>query len=333
MTKFDKTDTNQPSQLFNQPTATRDGFGQGLLAAARRNQQIFGLCADLTGSMRLTEFEQEFPDRFVQVGVAEQNLIGVAAGLALAGKIPFAASFAVFSPGRSWDQIRVSVAYAKLNVKVIGGHAGLITGADGASHQALEDIAIMRSLPNFKVIEPADAAQAYQAVQTLANDHGPAYLRLTRPKLPIITDPQKKFTIGQAQILNPGTDAAIIACGAMTHQALQAAQILQQKHNLQARVINMATIKPIDRRTILAAAEQTSAIVTVEDHQIYGGLGSAVAEVLSQELGAVIDKSFKFKIMGIKDQFGESGSPDDLQKKYGLTAQDIVKTMLTLLES
>ncbi len=316
---------------FSQPAATRDGFGQGLIEVAQKNQQVVGLCADLTGSMRMREFEKQFPKRFVQVGVAEQNLIGVAAGLALGNKIPFAASFAVFSPGRSWDQIRVSVAYSQLNVKVVGGHGGLATGPDGATHQALEDIAMMRALPHMKVVVPCDAEQARQAVHALAADIGPTYLRLSRPKLPVITR-SNNFTIGKAQVLKQGVDATIIACGNMVQEALEAANQLADQ-GLSVRVINMHTIKPLDKQAIITAANETGVIVTAEDHQIYGGLGSAVAEVLAQEQAKGIQQSVKFKIIGVKDEFGESGKAAELLEKYGLTVQIIKKEVLANLEN
>jgi transketolase len=316
---------------FSQPAATRDGFGQGLIEVAQKNKQVVGLCADLTGSMRMRKFEQQFPDRFIQVGVAEQNLIGVAAGLALGGKIPFAASFAVFSPGRSWDQIRVSVAYSNLNVKIIGGHAGIITGPDGATHQALEDIALMRSLPNMKVIVPADAEQAHQAVHALAADTSPAYLRLSRPKLPVITH-SNNFTIGKAQVLKQGVDATIIACGEMVAEALEAAKQLLNKGK-SIRVINMHTIKPLDTQVVINAANETGIIITAEDHQVHGGLGSAVAEVLAQEQSKSIQRPVKFKIIGVKDEFGESGEPTELLEKYGLTTQAIKKEVLANLKN
>ncbi len=315
---------------ITQKAATRDGFGIGLVEAAKENEKIVGLCADLTGSMRMTEFENQFPERFVQVGVAEQNLIGTAAGLALGGKIPFAGSYAVFSPGRSFDQIRVSVAYSNLNVKVVGGYAGVVTGADGATHQALEDIAMMRALPNMKVVVPCDAEQARQTVHALAEDVGPAYLRLNRPKLPIIIR-NGNFKIGQAQLLKQGIDAAIIACGEMVHEALQASNALLEK-NISARVINMHTIKPLDKKAIIKAANETGVIVTAEDHQIYGGLGSAVAEVLAKEQGRGIKNRVKFEMVAVQDTFGESGGPKELMDKYEINADHISAKVSRLVE-
>ena len=247
--------------IFTDETAaTRDGFGVGIVQAAQKNDQVYALCADLTESMRLDKFEQLFLQRFVQVGVAEQNMIGVAAGLALAGKIPFAASFAVFSPGRSLDQIRTSVAYSNLNVKIVGGHAGLSTGPDGATHQALEDIALMRTLPNMTVICPCDAQQAREATVALAKHQGPAYLRLSRPKYPILKH-QKPFQIGQAEILQDGDNLTIISCGDAIHSCLEAVKELN-KRNISTQLINLHTIKPIDKNRIIQAANKTKHVIT-----------------------------------------------------------------------
>lgn len=324
---------NQTKSSINLSTslmATREGFGVGLAEVGQNNPDVFALCADLTDSLKMTSFKEKFPDRFVQVGVAEQNLIGVAAGLSLAGKIPFAGSFSVFSPARSWDQIRVSVAYGNLNVKIIGSHAGLVTGQDGASHQALEDIAIMRVLPNMKVIEPCDAEQARQAVHALAADQGPAYLRLVRMAAPTVST-NHQFKIGKAQVLQAGEDVTIIACGTMIHEALLAAQQLKDK-NISVRVINMHTIKPIDKDAIIKAAQETQVIITAEDHQINGGLGSAVAEVLLPEIGSKVTNHVKFGMVGVEDSFGESGDPEKLKEKYGLTAEKIKTKIYELLQ-
>jgi len=313
------------------PMATRDGFGIGLTQVGHDNPDIFALSADLTDSLRMTDFEQRFPDRFVQVGVAEQNLIGVASGLALAGKIPFAGSFSVFSPARSWDQVRLSVAYSNLNVKIVGSHAGLVTGQDGASHQALEDIALMRVLPNMKVVEPCDAEQARQAVHAFATDLGPSYLRLSRMAVPTIST-QHKFELGQAQVLQPGKDITIIACGVMVHEALLASAMLKDE-NLSTCVINMHTIKPIDKEMIIKKAQETKLIITAEDHQLQGGLGSAVAEVLLPEIGKTVFNNIRFAMVGVEDSFGESGDPQELKEKYGLTAKNITNKILKLLQS
>lgn len=297
-------------------TASRDGFGEGLVQAAEQNLQVVGLCADLTESVRMLPFAEKFPERFIQVGVAEQNLVGVAAGLALAGKIPFAASYAVFSPGRSWDQLRVSVCYSNLNVKIIGGHAGLSVGPDGATHQAMEDIAMTRVLPNLLVVVPCDAEEARKATLAIAKHIGPAYLRLGREKVRNLTTPQTPFELGRAEVFHQGRDATIIACGLMVQEALQAALELE-KEALSIRVINIHTIKPLDQAAIIAAAQETGAIVTAEEHQVHGGLGGAVAEVVTARYPVPME------IVGMPDQFGESGSASELLKKYRLTASDI----------
>lgn len=324
-----QTVANQSSSNVSQ-AATRDGFGQGLVEAAKQNRQIIGVCADLTGSLRMTEFENQFPDRFVQVGVAEQNLIGVAAGLALRGKIPFAASFAAFSPGRSFDQIRVSVAYSNLNVIIVGGHAGIATGPDGATHQMLSDIAMMRALPNMTVVQPCDAQQARQAVHALANQTGPAYLRLSRPKTAVVSKPSMEFNIGQAQILRQGVDLTLMASGLTVHTAFEISHILSQK-NISVRLINFHTLKPIDKPKIIHAANETGVILTIEDHQINGGLGSAVAEVLAEEQGRAINHIVKFKRIGINNQFGESGGYTQLYQKFGLSTDNIIHQIQSIL--
>jgi len=296
----------------------RDGFGKALAELGATNEQIVAVSADLTESTRLNYFQEAFPKRFVQVGVAEQNLIGVSAGLALAGKIPFAASFAVFSPGRSWDQVRVSVCYSNLNVKIIGGHAGLTVGPDGATHQALEDIAITRVLPNITVIVPCDENQTAAATKAIAKHVGPCYLRLSRAKPVKITTLDTPFEIGKAQLLKEGSDITFVATGIMVEHALLAAQELQAKHNVSVEVINMHTIKPLDTQALLTTAKKTGTVITIEEHQKIGGLGSSVAEFLSQEYPVPM------QIIGIQDTFGESGDADDLMEKYGLTVQEIV---------
>ncbi|MBD3279716.1 MAG: transketolase family protein [Candidatus Pacebacteria bacterium] len=309
--------------------ATRDGFGQGLLAAAQQNDQIVALTADLTESMRLSKFAQQFPDRFIQTGVAEQNMMTVAAGLALRNKIAFVASFAAFNPSLNWAQLRMSVCYSNLNVKVVGGHTGLTIGPDGATHQALEDLALTRVLSNMTVVIPADAYQAAQATQALAQKPGPAYLRLAREPCPKITN-AVKFQLGQAQVLRAGTDLTIIACGDLVYRALTAAQELAQAQ-ISTQVINLHTLKPLDRQAIIQAAQDTQAIITVEDHQVIGGLGSAVAEVLAQAVGQQLPRPVPLKIMGVQDQFGESGQAKALLEKYGLGVHNIVNTAKKLL--
>lgn len=300
----------------------RDGFGKALAELGTENEQVVAVSADLTESTRLNYFKEAFPKRFVQVGVAEQNLIGVAAGLAMVGKIPFAASFAVFNPGRSWDQIRVSVCYSNLNVKVVGGHAGITVGPDGATHQALEDIAITRVLPNMTVVIPCDENQAAAATKAVAKHVGPCYLRLSRATPVTITSPETPFEIGKAQLLKEGTDITLIATGIMVEHALVAAQELQKNHSISAEVINMHTIKPLDKQALLRTAKKTGKVITLEEHQQIGGLGSAVAEFLSQEYPVPI------KIIGIDDTFGESGTSDELLSKYGLNNAQIMKQIL-----
>ncbi len=299
---------------------SRDGFGEGLIIAGEENQNVVGLCADLTESTRMEGFKKKFPERFIEVGVAEQNLVTVASGLAAVGKIPLTSSYATFSPGRNWEQIRTTICYNDQPVKIIGSHAGISVGPDGATHQALEDIALMRVLPNMVVIVPADSTEAKKATIAMAKNNKPTYLRLTREKTPVISTGDSPFEIGQAEVLweDKNPQVAIIACGQMVFTALQSAKLLEE-HKLSVRVINCHTIKPIDKKTILKAAEDCGAIVTVEEHQIHGGLGSAVAELVSQHFPVPI------KIIGIEDHFGESGQPDELLDKFGLTVDNIMK--------
>jgi transketolase len=309
--------------------ATRDGFGQGLVQAADRNDQVVGLCADLTGSMRMRKFVKKFPNRFVQVGVAEQNLVATAAGLALGGKIPFAASFAAFSPSRSYDQIRTTVAYSDLNVTIVGGHGGLATGEDGATHQMLEDIAMMTALPEMVVVQPCDAEQARQATLALAEHTGPAYLRLSRPKVKTVSQ-DVSFELGQSQILKKGTDITIFSTGIVTQQALTAAHKVESE-GISVQLINIHTLKPIDEQAILKAARETQAIITVEDHQINGGLGSTVCQVLAQNYTRNLEKPVPVKLIGVEDRFGESGHWKKLYQKYGLSSAQIVDQIKQIL--
>ncbi len=290
--------------------AIRDGFGHGLLKLGAVNEQVVVLTADVAESTRVLEFAKRFPKRFFECGVAEQNMMGIAAGLALSGKIPFVCSYAVFSPGRSWDQLRVSVCYSRANVKIAGHHTGITVGADGASHQALEDIAITRVLPNLVVVVPADALEAEKAVIAAANINGPVYLRLTREKTPLFTKAIARFKIGQAEVLKAGADCVIVACGPLVYQSLQAAYELE-KEGVSVMVVNNHTIKPLDEKTLITAAAHTGCVVTVEEHQLAGGAGSAVAELLVMEF------------VGIPDTFGESGQPSALLAKYGLTVDHI----------
>jgi len=302
----------------------RDGFGEALLELGRKNKDVVVVSADLAESTRCLDFSKKFPERFIEVGVAEQNMAGVAAGLALEGKIPFICSFGVFSPARNWDQIRISICYNKVNVKIIGAHAGLNVGEDGATHQALEDIAITRVLPNMTVIAPCDYEESKKAVWAAAKFEGPIYIRFGREKSPVMTLPKTKFQIGKAEVFKEGDDITIIACGPMVYEALLAAKELK-KEKIQAEVINCHTIKPIDTKTIIHSAKKTNRVVTIEEHQVNGGLGSAVAEVLSQNYPVPM------KIIGMPDKFGESGTGKQLLDKYGLNSKHIVNEVKSLI--
>jgi len=298
--------------------STRDAYGKALVEIGRINKNVVVLDADLAVSTKTSMFGKEFPDRFFDLGVAEQDMISTAAGFAASGKIVFASTFAVFGSGRAWDQVRISVAYTRLNVKIVVTHGGITTGEDGATHQANEDIAIMRAIPNMTVIVPADAVETELTIKGLMKEYGPSYVRLSRQATPIIyTNRDYEFKIGKGVILRPGSDITIIAAGIMVYHSLLAAEELA-KDGISARVVNMHTIKPLDKQLIIECAEQTGAIVTAEEHSIIGGLGSAVAEVL------VENRPVPAIRVGIKDMFGESGLPKELLEKYGLTPADIV---------
>ncbi|HHZ00635.1 MAG TPA: transketolase family protein [Tissierellia bacterium] len=296
--------------------ATREAYGEALKKLAASNPDIVVLDADLSGSTKTSEFKKVSPERFFNVGIAEQNLIGTAAGLALAGKIPFASSFAMFAAGRAFEIIRNTVAYPALNVKIAATHAGLSVGEDGGSHQAIEDISLMRSIPNMTVISPADSREAEQAVLKAAEYVGPVYIRLGRMAVDDVYDDSYVFELGKGVLLREGKDVTIIAMGLMVQEALKAHDMLKED-GIDARLINIHTIKPIDTEIIIKAARETGAIVTAEEHSNIGGLGSAVLEVLSDQCPVPV------KRVGIRDTFGESGKPKDLLKKYGLTAEDI----------
>lgn len=304
--------------------ATREGYGKALAKLGAEYENMVVLDADLSGSTRSYEFCKHYPERFFNMGIAEQNLMGTAAGLAAAGKIVFASTFAIFATGRAFEQIRNSIAYPRLNVKIAASHAGLTVGADGASHQALVDMSIMRSLPNMTVIAPADVVEAEKAVSAVAEYEGPVYLRLGRAAVPVIYDENHKFQIGKASQLREGHEATIIACGIMVPESLQAAAELAEE-GIIVRVINMATLKPLDQEMVLRAAKETGAIVTAEEHSIIGGLGSAVAEVLVENYPVPMER------VGVKDVFGESGEPEQLLKKYGLTVQEIKEAVYRVL--
>ena len=296
---------------------TRNGFGEGLLELGKTNKDIVVLCADLTDSTRAGWFKKEFPDRFFGFGVAEQDMYSAAAGLSLTGKIPFACTFGVFASGRAWDQVRISIAYMNLNVKVIGTHGGISVGPDGATHQAIEEISLMRILPNMTVLVPADAIEAKKATIAAARHNGPVYIRLGRNPAPLVTKESDPFVIGKANILKDGKDITIIACGHTLIESKKAAAILE-KEGISAKIINLHTPKPIDRAAILKAAGETGAIVTVEEHLLAGGMGSAVAEVLIEENPVPV------KMVAMRDTFGESGEPLELLKKFKLMTEDIV---------
>ncbi len=297
--------------------ATREAYGNALAAVGAKNKNIVVLDADLSKSTKTNVFKEQFPDRFFNVGIAEQNLISVGAGLAAAGKIPFVSSFAMFATGRAFEQIRNAVCYPKLNVKVCATHAGITVGEDGATHQSLEDIACMRVLPNMTVVVPADEAETTSVIEWAANYQGPVYVRLGRAGVDDTTPAGYQFVPGKSQTLVEGSDLTIIACGALVGPAVEGAKELAQA-GISARVINMASIKPIDKDAIVKAAQETGAILTAEEHNVLGGLGSAVAEVVVQE--APVPMAF----VGVQDSFGESGTPKELMAKYGLTAKDIV---------
>jgi transketolase len=322
-----KTFTFLPDQISTtkfEMKPTRNGYGDALVAAGQQNKNVVVVSADLAESTRVHLFQKEFPNRFFEVGVAEQNMMGVAAGLALSGKIPFVSSYAVFSPGRNWDQLRVSVCYSQANVKIAGGHTGLTVGEDGATHQALEDIAITRVLPNLVVIVPCDYEQAKQATLAAIEHKGPVYLRFTRDATPLLTTAETPFEVGRAQVFRSGRDVTILACGPILFQALLAAEKLA-KEGIDVEVINNYSIKPLDEKTLLQSAIKTKAVVTVEEHQVAGGMGSAVAELFAQDFPVPIE------MVGMKDRFGESGKPAELLEKYGLDHRHIIHAVKRVL--
>jgi transketolase len=296
---------------------TRSGFGEGLRLLGETNPEVVALCADLTGSLKMDAFQKNHPDRFFQIGIAEANMIGIAAGMTIGGKIPFTGTFANFSTSRVYDQIRQSVAYSRKNVKICASHAGLTLGEDGATHQVLEDIGMMRMLPNMTVVVPADYNQTLQATLAIAAWDGPVYLRFGRPSVPIFTPEDAVFQIGKADLLVQGTDVTIIACGHMVWKALEAQVQLADK-GISAEVINMHTIKPLDTEAILSSVAKTGCLVTAEEHMMNGGLGDAVAQVLSKSSPAPQE------FVAVNDTFGESGTPNELLKKYHLETTDIV---------
>lgn len=311
-----------------QQIAIRQGFGEGFLLAGRQDSNVVGLCADLTESTKMILFKKEFPDRFIEVGVAEQNLASVASGMAAMGKIPFISSYAMFSPGRNWEQIRTTICYNNANVKIAGSHAGVSVGPDGGSHQALEDIAITRVLPRMIVISPCDAIEAKKATMAAAKVMGPTYIRLAREKTVVITTEEAPFQIGRATILYQGSarpEIGIIATGALVYKALLAAKELEAT-GISSKVMNLSTIKPLDEEAVIALARETNRIVTVEEHQITGGMGSAVAECLARR------SPTRMSFIGVADRFGQSGQPEELIEYYGMGTDSIVGAARKLLK-
>ncbi|UJP64223.1 transketolase family protein [Mongoliitalea daihaiensis] len=303
---------------YTEKKDTRSGFGDGLLEAGRQNPNVVGLCADLIGSLKMGAFQKEFPERFFQVGIAEANMIGLAAGMTIGGKIPFTGTFANFSTGRVYDQIRQSVAYSGKNVKICASHAGLTLGEDGATHQILEDLGMMKMLPHMTVINPCDYNQTKAATLALVNHEGPAYLRFGRPSWPIFTPKDQEFVIGKAWKMIEGTDVTIFATGHLVWEAVVAEAMLREE-GISAEVINIHTIKPLDEEAILASVAKTGCAVSAEEHQINGGLGDSIAQTLIRNNPAPLE------YVGVLDSFGESGTPTQLLEKYGLNAENIVK--------
>jgi len=298
---------------------TRNGYGEGLVDAGKADKNVMAICADLTDSTRTSAFKKAFPDRFVQFGVAEQAMAATAAGIALAGKTVFISSYACFSPGRNWEQLRTTACLQKANVKIAGAHAGVSVGPDGATHQMLEDIALMRVLPEMKILVPCDAIETRKATVAAAQMSGPVYVRFAREKSPVFTTNGTPFEVGKAQVFRDGSDVAIIACGPLVYEALMAAEELA-KSGIQARVINNVSVKPMDKKTIVAAAKECGAIVTVEEAQAAAGMGSAVCEIVSEHAPVPVLR------IGMQDRFGESGEPNELLAHFNLTAPNIVKT-------
>jgi transketolase len=310
---------------FTEKKDTRSGFGAGLLELGKTNPNVVALCADLTGSLKMDAFQKEFPDRFFQVGIAEANMIGIAAGMTIGGKIPFTGTFANFSTGRVYDQIRQSVAYSGKNVKICASHAGLTLGEDGATHQILEDIGLMKMLPHMTVINPCDYNQTKAATIAIAKHHGPVYLRFGRPVVPNFTPANQEFIIGKAIVMNPGTDVSLFATGHLVWQALEAAMALEAQ-GISVEVINIHTIKPLDEGAVLASVAKTGCVVTAEEHQMNGGLGDSIAQLLARKHPSPLE------MVAVNDSFGESGTPEQLMTKYGLDAAHIQKAVEQVLK-
>ena len=309
---------------YTEKKDTRSGFGAGLLEAGKQNENVVALCADLTGSLKMDAFQKEFPERFFQVGIAEANMIGIAAGLTIGGKIPFTGTFANFSTGRVYDQIRQSVAYSDKNVKICASHAGLTLGEDGATHQILEDIGLMKMLPGMTVINPCDYNQTKAATIAIAKHEGPVYLRFGRPSVPVFTDAEQKFEIGKAWMVNEGKDVSIFATGHLVWKAIEAGEKLAEI-GIDAEIINIHTIKPLDAQAILQSVAKTGCVVSAEEHNRLGGLGDSIAQVLAQNLPTPQE------YVAVNDSFGESGTPDQLMEKYGLSTEAIIAAVQKVL--
>lgn len=311
------------SKLEQKPT--RDGYGEGVVIAGEADKNIVVLCCDLTESTRSLAFKKKFPQRFVQLGVSEQSMVVIAAGMALAGKVPWISSYTMFCPGRTWEQVRTNVALNEVNVKIAGAHSGVSVGPDGATHQAIEDIAIMRCIPKMTVVAPCDVIETRKAVVAISKMVGPAHVRFAREKTPIFTTEETPFTLGKAEIFREGDDAAIIACGPLVHNALLAAEELAKK-KIQCTVVNNHTIKPMDERTIIEVAKKCGAVITAEEHQVMGGMGSRVAEVLAQ------NHPVPMEFIGVQDRFGESGNPNELLEHFGMGVGSIVEAVKKVLK-
>jgi transketolase len=309
---------------FTEKQDTRSGFGEGLLELGRSNPKVVALCADLTGSLKMGDFKKEFPERFFQVGIAEANMMGLAAGMSISGLIPYTGTFANFSTGRVYDQIRQSIAYSEKNVKICASHAGVTLGEDGATHQILEDLGMMKMLPNMTVINPCDFNQTKAATIAIADYHGPVYLRFGRPKVPIFTPENQKFEVGKAIRFIEGHDVSIFATGHLLWHAIEAEARLADR-GISAEVINIHTIKPLDQQAVLQSVAKTKCAVTAEEHQINGGLGDNIAQLLARTQPAPME------MVGVNDQFGESGKPAELMEKYGLSTNDIFEAVLKVM--
>lgn len=310
---------------YKEKKDTRSGFGAGLYELGKRNKDVVALCADLTGSLKMNQFADEYPERFFQCGIAEANMMGVAAGLTVGGKIPFAGTFANFATGRVYDQVRQSIAYSGKNVKICASHAGVTLGEDGATHQIMEDIGLMKMLPGMTVINPCDFNQTKAATLAIAEFEGPVYLRFGRPKVPNFTSENQTFEIGKAVLLNEGTDVTIIATGHLVWESIVAAKELEQK-GISTEIINIHTIKPLDYEAVLSSVSKTKAVVTAEEHLMNGGLGDSIAQLLTKKM------PLPMEMVAVDDQFGESGKPEELLKKYGIDASNIVKAVEAVLK-